>query len=670
MPKMLDFALAYATPNGTRTAWNIFPLSAGTKIPLPGSQGCTEATTDKTTITKWWTAHPAANIGIACGQVNGFVVIDIDAHKDDEDGAESLRDLEKAMGKLPDTVEALTPNGGRHLFFQYPMGQNIRNKTAIAPGIDIRANGGYVVGVPSTLTGGKNYEWEATSVPNETPIAKLPAPWEKWLIDNCGRFSLPSKAPQGQRNDILHRYGASLRAQNYPPEQIKAKLAEYNRQNCTPPVDDRELKTIFSSVMKYAPNVPMKQMDGVPQAEKKSRARLTRAILAEELAARGYGVRYNVISSEYETTGRTNAGRVMSQDDLVTIMHDALADDYKGVSFDTLAAYLTFEAREHQYNPVLEVLKAAKWDGTDRLPQLYALVGIDEDELSKTLVRKWLMQSVALLFNDAGDPFGADGCLVLNGDQGAGKTSLFRHLAMRDAWFGEGLTVNDRDKDTTRRIVSVWLAELGEVESTLKSDISALKAFVTASIDHYRLPYGKSDIVAPRLTSLCATCNSDRYLIDPTGNRRWWSVPFTRTVPREELLALDALQLWAQVYAVVAPLSYRDKSACFRLTEAEKAALAVRNGEYEKPIKGQPEVEDILAQAQADGLTYREMTVGEWKEMWPTLRGYSVQQIGAALSRCGIDPKRTKTTRTRELPTRFSAGSPWDEVRQRAHAYK
>ena len=81
-------------------------------------------------------------------------------------------------------------------------------------------------------------------------------------------------------------------------------------------------------------------------------------------------------------------------------------------------------------------------------------------------------------------------------------------------------------------------------------------------------------------------------------------------------------------------------------------------------------MEDILAQAQADGLTYREMTVGEWKEMWPTLRGYSVQQIGAALSRCGIDPKRTKTTRTRELPTRFSAGSPWDEVRQRAHAYK
>ena len=88
---MLDFALAYATPNGTRPAWNIFPLSAGTKIPLPGSQGCTEATTDKTTITKWWTAHPAANIGIACGQVNGFVVIDIDAHKDDEDGAEAFQ---------------------------------------------------------------------------------------------------------------------------------------------------------------------------------------------------------------------------------------------------------------------------------------------------------------------------------------------------------------------------------------------------------------------------------------------------------------------------------------------------------------------------------------------------------------------------------------------------
>lgn len=646
---MKDYALAYATPNGERKAWAVFALAAGSKIPTKGSAGCSEATTDHSVISAWWAKNPRANIGIACGAINGFVVIDVD-HHDDVDGADSLRELEAQMGPLPDTVEQLTPNGGRHLFYKYPTGHNIRNTTGIAPGVDVRANGGYVVGYPSKLANNpKGYEWEATSYPNQVPVAPLPDAWEKWLIERCARFEAPSKAVKGTRNDTVFRYAASLRAQNYPPEVIREKMGTYNAEHCDPPLDDRELGTIHSSVLRYPPNTPVAQMAEVPAAPRQAKERLTIEALAEELAMRGISVKYNLINCEYEIMGRTDAGFTMSQDDLLARMHNALADQYKGASFETLAAYITFTAREHRYNPVLEALEAVKWDGVDRLPQLYRIIGAEADNLSQALVRKWLMQTVALLFNDPADPFGADGCLVLNGAQGAGKTSLFRHLALRDAWFGEGLTVNDRDKDTTRRIVTTWIAELGEVESTLKSDISALKAFVSASIDHYRLPYGRADVVAPRMTSLCATCNSDRYLIDPTGNRRWWSVPFTRTVPREELLALDALQLWAQIFATVAPLPYHDKAGCFRLTEAEREELAVRNNEFEKPMKAQPEVEDILAKAAREGLNTRQMTVTEFIKLWPELRGYTAQQVGAALKKCGIEAtmKRINGTRAR-----------------------
>jgi hypothetical protein len=652
MATMKEYALAYATPNGERNAWAVFPLAAGSKVPTKGSAGCTEATTDRERISAWWTKAPHANIGIACGAINGFVVIDVD-HHDDVDGADSLRELEAQMGPLPDTVEALTPNGGRHLFYKYPTGHNIRNTSGIAPGIDIRANGGYVVGMPSKLTGvAAAYQWEAASYPNERPVAPLPAAWEQWLIQRCARFEAPTKAVQGTRNDTVFRYAASLRAQNYPPEKIREMMGTYNAEHCDPPLDDREVGTIFTSVLRYPPNTPVAQMAEVPAAApKQAKDRLTIEALAEELKLRGIAVKYNLINCEYEISGRTDAGFTMSQDDLLARMHNALADQYKGASFETLAAYITFTAREHRYNPVLEALEAVKWDGVDRLPQLYTLMGLDADSLSQALVRKWLMQTVALLFNDPADPFGADGCLVLNGAQGAGKTSLFRHLAMRDAWFGEGLTVNDRDKDTTRRIVTTWIAELGEVESTLKSDISALKAFVSASIDHYRLPYGRADVVAPRMTSLCATCNSDRYLIDPTGNRRWWSVPFRRTVPREELLALDAAQLWAQIFATVAPLPYTEKAGCFRLTEAERELLAIRNNEFEKPIKAQPEVEDILAKADLEKLTTRNMTATEFREHWPALRAYSAQQVGAALKKCGIEmTKGGKGRRAADLP--------------------
>ena len=106
-------------------------------------------------------------------------------------------------------------------------------------------------------------------------------------------------------------------------------------------------------------------------------------------------------------------------------------------------------------------------------------------------------------------------------------------------------------------------------------------------------------------------------------------------------------------------MTYQEKSACFRLTAEEQEALAVRNGEYEKPSKGQPEVEDILAEAQENSLTFRRMTVAEFKELWPVLRAYSVQQIGAALKRCGIEQIRTKNARLMELPTPTASGQPW-----------
>lgn len=115
-------------------------------------------------------------------------------------------------------------------------------------------------------------------------------------------------------------------------------------------------------------------------------------------------------------------------------------------------------------------------------------------------------------------------------------------------------------------------------------------------------------------------------------------------------MALDALQLWAQIYVLVAPLTYQDKSSCFRLTDDERAALAARNGEYEKPLKSQEEIEDILAIASEKNYPYRDITVSTFISWWPSLKPFTVQQVGAALSRCGIDVNRSKKERTRRLP--------------------
>lgn len=658
MPSVNE-ALVYSKQNGLRPQWAIFPVRG--KYPaIPaskGGHGCKDASSDPDIIRKWWSEYPSANIGIATGEKNGIVVLDIDRnHGADIDGNDTLHELEEKLGALPDTVEVLTPNGGRHLYFKYPSGYNIgihkSEKEDKWPGIDIRGNGGYVVAPPSSISCTdrkvRAYEWEASSYPNETPLAELPTPWVKWLDDLCGRhggFTLP--APEdvrpGKRNDTLFSYACQLRNNGHDHDGILEKLTEYNSQMRTP-LTPRELQTIAGSAMKYTPKVTSSE-DG------NKRPRMSRAILADTLQALGYGVKYNLITCSYEVIGRTETGRAMNLDDLCTTLHDVLSESYKGTSPDIISMYLTFEARENSYNPVLELLSATTWDGQSRMAQVYELLGIESDALSRSLVKKWLFQTIALLFNDQDHPYGADGCLVLNGVQGAGKTSFFRHLALKDEWFGEGCSIDDHDKDTSRRVLTKWISELGEVESTLKSDISKLKAFVTASVDAYRLPYAKSDTVAPRHTSLCATCNSDRYLIDQTGNRRWWSIPFTKIIPHDELLKLDALQLWAEVFTAVKDMSSKEKASCYRLTQAEHEALAARNGQFEKPVKGQEEVEDILATATAKGYAFKDMTIAQFKEWWPVLRSYSVQQIGAALSRCGIETSRTNKTRTRTLPT-------------------
>lgn len=644
-------ATEYIRPSGQRPAWAIFPVNER-KSPIT-AHGFNDATRDPDQIMAWWMAHPSANIGIPTGEINGIVVIDVDKnHAPGVDGEDTLQGLEAgAMGKLPETVEVLTPNGGRHLYFKYPANAKKPIKSVTGPkmtrpiqGIDIRANGGYVVAPPSILAEtGKSWEWELSSDPIDTPLAELPAPWVQWITfqQEWPWDKWPRKIEQGARNETLFSFTASMRAQSYPEDKMAKELRAYNALACKPPLDGSELTKILQSVLKYPAGTSLQQM-GIKQ----QRPRMTVEALTDEIHKRGWDVRHNVISGEYETIGKTASGRTINPDDLVTLLHDGLGDTYRGATLDAIRQYVGYIAREHAYNPVIEYISAATWDGVDRLPEVYDLLGITGDQLSMALTRKWLLQCVALLYNDQDNPYGAAGCLVLNGPQGAGKTSFFRHLALRDVWFGEGLSIDDHDKDTTRRIITRWISELGEVESTLKSDVEKLKAFITSTTDRYRLPYGREDTVALRRTSMCATCNSDRYLIDPTGNRRWWSIPLTQTIPYAAIQELDALQVWAQINAMIYPMTRAQRSECYQLSQAEQQALATRNGDFTKFVKAQTEVEDILTQyrERKSSAPVSEMTVSEFKDTWAEyLRPYSAQQISAALRACGVEIKRTKT---------------------------
>ena len=377
--------------------------------------------------------------------------------------------------------------------------------------------------------------------------------------------------------------------------------------------------------------------------------KLTIAGVAFHLEQIGIELKYNETTRKTNITGMDKYNNAYIADSLPIIIYNQLNLCYKKCTVNIVQDFLKVIIMNQAYNPVLEMIEDGTWDGIDRLPDLYCIMRVKPDDtLSQTLIYKWLWQNLSMLRNDKGE-YGADGLLVLKGGQAIGKTTFARKMALKNEFFGEGLLLDIRDKDTVIRAVSCWIGELGEIESTFKSDVNALKAFITSATDKYRLPYGRTAEDLPRRTSFIGTCNSDEYLIDETGNRRYWTVPINDRMDLNALENFDALQLYLQINEHA-----KNNIQGYRLTPEENKQLAERNSCHEKPLKSEFEIRDILFRAEKNGLLFEEMTVTEFKEKYPVLKNYASNQISTALKRVGIiselQRKDGKTQRIAMLP--------------------
>ena len=148
------------------------------------------------------------------------------------------------------------------------------------------------------------------------------------------------------------------------------------------------------------------------------------------LSELGISVKYNQLLKQTEIAGLPEC---YSAENAVNVLPVYLADylkscGYKGVTQQAIEAYLFCIADQHRYNPVMEYLLSGIWDGTNRFPEIYRILGVTEPKY-QTYIRKWLVQCVALGLNDEDEPIGADGVLVLQGEQGLAKTSFFRIMS-------------------------------------------------------------------------------------------------------------------------------------------------------------------------------------------------------------------------------------------------
>ncbi len=164
-----------AAPYLQRYGWAVFPVSRS-KIPCVKG-GCHAASRDPDQIDAWNDEFPSANVAVACGEVNGICVLDVD----NPDGIESLNRIwDMGFERFALTVTARSARGGLHYYFIQP---NIRIKNRagmIAPGLDIRSDGGSIIAPPSETEHGR-YEWiNSPDAWNHDGVI-IPAPMPEWL---------------------------------------------------------------------------------------------------------------------------------------------------------------------------------------------------------------------------------------------------------------------------------------------------------------------------------------------------------------------------------------------------------------------------------------------------------------------------------------------------------
>lgn len=362
---------------------------------------------------------------------------------------------------------------------------------------------------------------------------------------------------------------------------------------------------------------------------------------------------YDEIAKNLVVGGMWDENPEQIEANLPALIFSKIQCEFQRCTLQTVQAYISIIASRNVCNPAKSLVEPVEWDGVSRLPEVFAILGVSGDELSKILVKKWLIQCVSLLYNCVGSPFGADGALVLVGRQGLGKTYFFRRLAVESNLFGEGKNLNFSDKDTLISATGYWLTELGEIESTMRGDRERLKAFITASVDEYRRAYARGSTKALRRTSFCGSANSPDFLTDQTGNRRFWTVPVEK-IDLDRLDKLNVLQLWAEIKT----LSDADRQA-FRLTPEEREALANRNSNHTQFLPAEAECADLLADVSCSGykVEWTLQTVTSFKERNPALKNYSVRTISAALDKIGVTASIKKidgkTQRVRLLPRRI-----------------
>lgn len=222
--------------------------------------------------------------------------------------------------------------------------------------------------------------------------------------------------------------------------------------------------------------------------------------------------------------------------DITHLMEWLQNNHFTKVSADKVNRAVDAEAHRNEFSAAKDrLMRLPKWDGVVRLDHFWTEVcgafeaeeGMSEDEIyrrTRYLAATARCTFIAIIARILDPGCKVDTVPVLEGKQGALKSTLLRKMALDDQWFSDQMPHNLSDKDAKQHIAGKLIVELAEMSQMRASRIETVKSFITIQTDQYRPSYGRRQIRQPRQCVFIGTTNNDDYLVDITGNRRFWPI--------------------------------------------------------------------------------------------------------------------------------------------------
>ena len=315
-------------------------------------------------------------------------------------------------------------------------------------------------------------------------------------------------------------------------------------------------------------------------------------------------------------------------------------EDLRRIGRDLVDQAVDLFARNHPRNQLTDWLSSLRWDGEPRLDTwLIVYCGVQDSVFAQEAGRCWLLGAVARAFCP-GTQF--DHCIVLEGTQGIGKSSLLKTLS--NGWFQE--LEDFSGKDSAEVLMGTWIVEISELSALKKSDMESVKRFLTTTVDRYRPPYGRHVVDRPRTCVFAGTTNQNEYLQDPSGNRRFWPIHCGEI--KRDAFKRDRDQLLAE-----AVIRYHQGESFLMTSEAQQVARQQQEFRCQTDswidriadfvaTRQLVSMEEILTEA----LQIREP--GQWKRSDEMRVGAIMQKLGWVKGRLQQGGKRGSAYRRQE----------------------